>query len=130
MRCQSCIVLFLTLVNNIPVWRQQPEDDLPEEDLEPWSDPDEPIEMPIDGVLDLHTFSPKEIKELVPEYLVECQKRGILQVRVIHGKGKGTLRRIVHAALDRMPQVKSYRLGGHGEGSWGATLVDLHSGEQ
>jgi DNA-nicking Smr family endonuclease len=46
---------------------------------------DEPIQLPIDGVLDLHTFSPREIKDLVPDYLAECQARGIFQVRIIHG---------------------------------------------
>ena len=86
---------------------------------------DEPIEMPIDGVLDLHTFSPKDVKSLVPEYLEECKRRGIFEVRVIHGKGTGTLKKIVESILSRHPLVKSYRAGGHGSGSWGATLVDL-----
>ena len=89
-----------------------------------WYEP-EVVEMPIDGVLDLHSFHPKEVKELVPDYLDECRKAGIFEVRVIHGKGKGTLRRIVHSVLDKHPAVKGYRLGGHGQGSWGATLVDL-----
>jgi hypothetical protein len=52
-------------------------------------------ELPIDGTLDLHTFPPREIKDLVPEYIAECLRRGILQLRIIHGKGTGTQRRIV-----------------------------------
>ncbi len=87
-------------------------------------DPD-PIEMPIDGMLDLHTFHPRDVKDLVPDYLDACRERGIYQVRIVHGKGTGALRRTVHAVLDRLQQVESYRLGGLGEGSWGATLVFL-----
>ena len=86
---------------------------------------EEIVQIPIDGVLDLHTFKPSEVKELVWDYIEECQKAGITELRIIHGKGKGTLRRIVHSVLDKHDAVKSYRLGGHGEGSWGATLADL-----
>jgi hypothetical protein len=82
-------------------------------------------ELPIDGTLDLHSFSPKEVKPLVLAYLEQCRARGLLRVRIVHGKGTGQLRRTVHALLERHPQVAGYRLGGHGEGSWGATLVDL-----
>jgi DNA-nicking Smr family endonuclease len=85
----------------------------------------EPIELPIDGTLDLHTFHPREVKELVPDYLAACQARGILQVRIIHGKGTGTLRRTVHAVLTRLPIVASFRLGGEGTGEWGATICLL-----
>ncbi len=96
--------------------------DEPASELEP-----EAVEVPIDGVLDLHSFHPRDVKDLVPNYLEECRDRGILQVRIIHGKGVGVVRKMVHAALDRLDFVESYRLGGHGSGSWGATLVELHS---
>lgn len=85
----------------------------------------ETIELPIDGTLDLHTFHPREVKELVPDYLAACQEKGILQVRIIHGKGTGALRRTVHAVLDRLPIVASFRLGGEGGGEWGATICLL-----
>lgn len=62
--------------------------------------------VPIDGVLDLHTFAPAEHKGLVVEYLDACAERGIFDVRVIHGKGTGALRRTVHAALPRVRQVR------------------------
>ncbi len=88
-------------------------------------DAEQTIELPIDGILDLHTFNPREVKELVPDYLSACRERGILSVRIIHGKGTGTLRRTVHAILDRSPEVVSYRLAGPGLGSWGATMVEL-----
>jgi len=87
----------------------------------------EVVELPIDGVLDLHTFHPRDVKELVPDYLDECQRRGIYEVRIIHGKGTGTLRKIVHSVLKKHPAVKDFHSGGHGSGSWGATLVDLIS---
>lgn len=83
------------------------------------------VEYPIDGVLDLHSFDPGDVKDLVPNYLNECRIRGILHVRIVHGKGKGVLRSTVHSILERMESVESFRLAGHGSGAWGATLVDL-----
>jgi DNA-nicking Smr family endonuclease len=89
---------------------------------------DEPVELPIDGVLDLHTFQPREIKDLVLDYLAECQQRGILRVRVIHGKGIGNLRRTVHAVLAKHPEVAEFHLANEHFGGWGATIVHLNPG--
>jgi len=86
---------------------------------------DEPIQIPIDGVLDLHSFKPREVKELVSDYLAACQERGILQVRIIHGKGIGNLRRTVHVLLAKHPEVISFTLDHPQFGGWGATLVQL-----
>jgi DNA-nicking Smr family endonuclease len=85
----------------------------------------EPVELPIDGVLDLHTFRPKDIKVVVSEYLAACQEKGILQIRIIHGKGIGNLRRSVHAILSKHPQVVSYSLASAHYGGWGATMVRM-----
>ena len=86
-----------------------------------------PEELPIDGVLDLHTFRPEDLGELVPEYLTECRARDILQVRVIHGKGIGNLKRSVHAILARLPEVTSFGEAGAHYGGSGATIVNLRS---
>ena len=87
--------------------------------------PDDPVELPIDGVLDLHTFSPKDVKDLGPEYIEECRRRGIMELRIIHGKGTGTLKAIVHSILENNPHVASFKDAGIGAGGWGATEVRL-----
>ncbi len=84
-----------------------------------------PLEFPIDGTLDLHIFAPSDVKTLIPDYLDQCRKKGISQIRIIHGKGTGAMRETVHAILDRIPEVVSYRLAGEGGGGWGATIVIL-----
>ena len=86
----------------------------------------EPIRLEIDGTLDLHTFDPGEVKELIPDYLQACLEKEIYLVRIIHGKGTGSLRRTVHALLAREACVSSYRLADESAGSWGATMVVLH----
>jgi dsDNA-specific endonuclease/ATPase MutS2 len=91
---------------------------------------DEPVEYPIDGILDLHHFSPKDVKILVPEYIEVCLVRGIAEIRIIHGKGIGNLRRTVHALLERNEQVVSFKLDSQSGSSWGATLVTLRSREK
>jgi len=86
---------------------------------------DEPIEYPIDGTLDLHQFQPKDIKDVVIDYIDICLEKGIFQLRIIHGKGIGVQREIVHSILKTHPAVTSYRHEGGSGGSWGATLVNL-----
>ena len=82
------------------------------------------IHIPIDGVLDLHAFNPKEVSSVVNEYLRACLEQGIYEVRIIHGKGKGILRRTVHAVLEQHPAVYEYKLDS-GPSSWGATIVHI-----
>jgi DNA-nicking Smr family endonuclease len=84
----------------------------------------EATELEIDGCLDLHQFAPSDVAELVPAYLDECLARGITELRIVHGKGVGVLRTIVHRILERHPAVVWF---GHASdaGSWGATVVRL-----
>jgi len=90
-------------------------------------DPDEPVAIPITGELDLHTFRPDEIAALLDDYFAECRKRGIARVRVVHGKGTGTLRETVHAHLRRSPGIAGFALGNETSGGWGATMVTLRA---
>ena len=87
------------------------------------SEPDA-VPLLIDGILDLHTFAPKDVKDLVPAWLEECRAAGIADVRIIHGKGQGVLRTIVHSILEGHPHVISFGHPSDG-GSWGATVARL-----
>ncbi len=84
-----------------------------------------PVRIPITGELDLHTFRPQDIASLLESYLTECTQAGRRDVRIIHGKGTGTLRETVHKWLRHSPQVAGFRLGDARSGGWGATLVTL-----
>jgi DNA-nicking Smr family endonuclease len=86
---------------------------------------DDPVILEIDGILDLHPFAPKDLKTLIPDYLEECRKKGIMEIKLIHGKGVGNIRRSVHALLDRNSLVAGYRQADLHSGSWGATIVLL-----
>ena len=89
---------------------------------------DHPVILPIDGTLDLHTFRPSDLPCLLDDYLRACQERGIAMVRVVHGKGRGRLRRRVAQILARHPAVKDFREAPPEAGGWGATIVHLKVG--
>ncbi|HEX7487883.1 MAG TPA: Smr/MutS family protein [Anaeromyxobacteraceae bacterium] len=96
--------------------------------MDPGDGDGDPVPLPIDGTLDLHTFRPSEVKDLVPEWLGACHAAGLRELRIVHGKGTGALRRSVHALLARSPLVGSFRSADEAGGGWGATLVVLADG--
>jgi DNA-nicking Smr family endonuclease len=99
------------------------------DDAVPADDSNDPVAIPITGELDLHTFRPAEIASLLEDYFAECRRRGLRRVRVIHGKGTGTLRATVEAQLRRSPVVLHYGPGDETSGGWGATLVTLKAAD-
>ena len=93
-------------------------------------DADEPpVELPITGELDLHAFAPRDVRNVVEDYIEEACRRGLTSVRIVHGKGMGVLRTIVRSALARRPDlVRGVSDGGRLGGSWGATIAHLRTG--
>ena len=94
---------------------------------EPPDDSTDAVDVPIDGCLDLHTFNPKDLGDLIPDYIEACIEAGLTECRIVHGKGTGALRKSVHAILERLETVESFKMGGDARGQWGATLVELGS---
>ncbi len=85
----------------------------------------EPIQLPIEDVLDLHTFLPKDVPDLLDDYLEACIDKGFSSIRIIHGKGQGVLRKRVKNHLKNHPLVRSFKTAPPEAGGWGATLVEL-----
>lgn len=86
---------------------------------------DDPLEVPIEDALDLHTFAPREIASVVEEYVAAAHARGLREVRLIHGRGIGVQRQIVRAVLARHPLVLQFADASPERGGWGATVVRL-----
>jgi len=85
----------------------------------------EPVEIPITDSLDLHSFSPKDVRNVVEAYLEEAHKKGLRIVRIIHGRGVGVQREIVRNVLSETYFVKSFKNAPEFSGSWGATIAEL-----
>ncbi len=101
---------------------EDPDADLFDDDA---ADPDALATPPLGDELDLHTFQPRDCADVVTEYVRAAAEAGLTSVRIVHGKGTGTLRRIVHGVLAAHPNVARYALADERSGQWGATLVDL-----
>jgi dsDNA-specific endonuclease/ATPase MutS2 len=87
--------------------------------------PFEPVRIPIEDVLDLHTVSPRDVKPVVEEYLSEAHRLGFQAVRIIHGRGIGVQREMVKKILERTPFVASFGDAPAEAGGWGATIITL-----
>jgi DNA-nicking Smr family endonuclease len=83
--------------------------------------------VPIDGDLDLHAFSPREIPSVVVEYVHACRARGVLRLRLAHGRGRGVQRAVVRRVLASLPEVVSFSDAPALAGGWGATVVELRA---
>lgn len=84
---------------------------------------DDPIEVPIEDVLDLHPFRPADVQDVALEYLTEARRRGLRQVRLIHGRGVGVQRERIQSLLRRLDWVDDFHDADHTGGGWGATVV-------
>jgi DNA-nicking Smr family endonuclease len=95
----------------------------------PMADDQEPVELPIDGVLDLHAFAPRDVIAVAEDYLRECRARGILRVRLVHGRGRGVQRAALRQRLARLDFVLGCEGAAPGDGGWGATYVTLRGAD-
>ena len=86
---------------------------------------DEPVRIPITDVFDLHTIPPRDVREVVEEYLIEAHRMGLRALRIIHGRGIGVQREMVRTVLSRTPFVTDFRDAPAEAGGWGATIVTL-----
>ena len=82
-----------------------------------------PVHIPIGPEIDLHPFAPRDIPSVVSEYILAAAAAGFVEVRVVHGRGRGVQRGIVQAALDRHPKVVAFR--DDPASHLGATIVRL-----
>lgn len=97
--------------------------ELPIEDAD--STVSDPVILPLEDVLDLHAFAPREVRSVVEEYLLQCGGAGLTVVRLIHGKGRGVQRESIRALLARLPAVHEFHDAPPEAGGWGATIVTL-----
>jgi len=90
-----------------------------------WENPEDAVELEITDVLDLHTFPPREVPDLVRDYLDAAYEKGYRQLRIIHGRGKGVQRRTVRTLLERDPRVVDFQDAPGEGGGWGATIITM-----
>jgi DNA-nicking Smr family endonuclease len=89
------------------------------------SGPRETVEVAITEEMDLHAFRPQDILSVVEAYLDACAEKGLREVRLIHGRGRGVQRAAIQRLLRGRPDVIGFQDAGPASGGWGATLVRL-----
>jgi len=87
--------------------------------------PDEVVELPLTGELDLHAFAPRDVASVVEEYVRACREKGVLELRIVHGRGQGVQRAVVRRLLASQPGIASFADADPASGGWGATRVTL-----
>jgi len=92
-------------------------------------DQDEPLEIAITDVFDLHSILPRDAKAAVEAYLEEAHRLGLIALRIVHGRGIGVQRQMVQTILTRTPYVLQFGDAPLEAGGWGATVVTLASSE-
>lgn len=103
-------------------------EDVGEDDLDPFDPFPEPVRLELTDVFDLHAIAPRDVKRVVEEYLLEARRHGFRSVRIIHGKGRGVQRKTVRGVLARTPFVVSFVDAPPAAGGWGATVAHLSTG--
>jgi hypothetical protein len=104
--------------------RNYPEEEEDDDDgIDPFDPFLEPVRLEIGDVFDLHSVHPRDLRPVVEEYLREARRKGIRQVRIIHGKGVGVQRERVRQILSLTPFVEHFADAPEGGGGWGATIA-------
>jgi len=86
-------------------------------------DPEQPVEIPVEDSIDLHSFPPRDVPDIVNAYLDEASEKGFTEVRLIHGRGIGVQRDRVQKLLARHPLVSGFHDAPPDRGGWGATIA-------
>ena len=92
------------------------------------SEGDDPVILPIEDSIDLHTFAPRDIPDIVESYLEAAHEEGLEEVRIIHGRGKGFQKERVRQVLEKSDLVEGFEEATPDRGGWGATVVTLKRG--
>ena len=83
------------------------------------------VEIPVDGELDLHAFAPADVAQVVRDYVEACRERGVVHLRLVHGRGRGVQRAQVRRVLGSIAGIVDVRDASPAAGGWGATLARL-----